>query len=82
MCVAGVTVSAVGQGGLTSIRNYGELVETSWNWTMDKPVFLGPNGTLTQANPADAGAAFSLVVGFPSSPTKLFINIREPILLT
>lgn len=77
--IVGITVSSVTAGADVEVRNNGELTETSWNWDINKPVFLGPNGVLTQMNPRDNGAAFSLILGFPTSPKTLFITIREPI---
>lgn len=78
--VVGITVSAVGAGELTVVVRSGEVEESSWNWDTDLPVYLGTNGTLTQVPPV-IPAAFSLVVGFPMTSTKLFVSIREPIIL-
>lgn len=80
--IVGITTSAVSAGEDAAVRNYGELAEASWNWDISKPVYLGANGLLTQNNPRDTGAAFLLVVGFPTSPTTLFITIRDPIFLS
>lgn len=78
--VLGMTTAAVSVGGDVNVIRQGEVEEPSWNWTIGSPVYLGNNGVLTQTLPN--GAAFSLIVGFPVTPTKLFIALREPIILS
>jgi hypothetical protein len=41
-------------------------------------VYLGTNGLLTQTLP-ESPAVFSLIIGFPTTATTLFVAIREPI---
>lgn len=77
--VLGMTTGAAGAGAVATIQTGGELTEPSWNWDVALPVYLGTNGQLTQVAPA--APAFQLIVGFPISPTTLFINLREPISL-
>ena len=79
--VVGITTGAANAGTEASVQNAGEMEEPSWNWDTTKPVYLGPMGMLTQVEPDAAGAAFALIVGFPSTPKKILITIREPILL-
>lgn len=79
--VIGLSTGAVSQSAQATIQSYGELVEPSWNWTQDVPVYLGADGYLTQTPPASPAAKFSLVVGFPTSATSLFIKIGIPIIL-
>jgi hypothetical protein len=79
--VVGMTLNAAVADDSVSLQNFGEVTEPTWNWDMTKPVYLGPNGVLTQVVPTVEYAKFSLVVGFPSSPKSLFVNIREPIFL-
>jgi len=77
--VLGLTNGAVAQGDEATIVTYGEVVEPSWNWTLDDPVFLGTNGMLTQVVPT---TGFLQRVGFPNgAPTKLFVDIDTPITL-
>ena len=77
--VAGITTAAFSAGDAVTLVSLGELVELSWNWTPDAPVFVGANGVLTQTLPA--GAAFSQVVGVATSPTSMFVRLREPVTL-
>lgn len=74
--VLGITVGAVSAGGLASIQTSGEITELSWAWTLGAPIFLGLTGLMTQTPPT---SGFSLVIGFPITSTKIFINIREPL---
>lgn len=75
----GVTLSAAGAGSAISVQLGGDIEEPSWNWTLGTPVYLSANGLMTQTPPAYP--SFSLVVGFPVTATRLFIALREPIIL-
>ena len=76
--VLGITTGAATNGQSVMIQSHGEMVEPSWTWTLNQPVFLSTNGLLTQTPPT---TGFSQIVGFPTSATSLFINIREPLTL-
>jgi hypothetical protein len=77
--VLGMTTGAVAESGTATVRIEGEITESSWTWTLDIPVWLSTNGLMTQTPPT---TGFSLIIGFPISATKLFIDIREPIFLS
>lgn len=78
----GLTTGAASSGSDATIQPFGEIVEPSWSWALNEPVFLGANGLLTQVVPEPGdSAAFQVIVGFPLSATSLFIRIDEPILL-
>lgn len=79
--IVGMSLNAAAPGGALSVMRSGEVLEPSWNWDTTLPVYLGANGLLTQTPPV-APAAFSLIVGFPTSATGLFISVREPIVIT
>jgi hypothetical protein len=76
--VLGMTVGAAMAGADVTIQSGGELVEPSWNWAMGIPVWLSANGLLTQVVPV---SGFSLIIGFPITATKVFIDIKVPIFL-
>lgn len=76
--VVGVTIGAAIQGTTAIIQDSSEIEEPTWSWTVGIPVWLGENGVLQQVLPS---SGFALRVGFPMSPTKLYINICEPIFL-
>lgn len=80
--VIGITVNAADINTQVLIQTQEELDDPSWFWDMSHPVYLGLNGVLTQVPPTSPGSAFSMVVGFPITSTSLFINLREPIVLS
>lgn len=75
----GMTLTAVIAGDTVSVQRYGVIEESSWNWTPGLPVYLGHAGVPTQTLPGDA--VFAQVVGFPTTPTRLFLAPREPVFL-
>lgn len=77
--VLGMTTGAAALGDIATIQTGGEMTEPSWAWTLDTPVWLGSNGLLTQTAPA---SGFSLIIGFPITATKMFVDLREPIFLS
>lgn len=79
--ILGMTTGAAAQGNPAEVVRAFEMEEQSWAWTPGAAVFLGATGVLTQSVPEVPEAAFSLIVGFALTPTRLFINVREPILL-
>lgn len=78
--VLGMTIGAATAGAALDVVRVGEVEEPSWSWAPGMPVFLGVDGVPTQSLPATA--AFSLVVGFAISATRLFVSIREPVILS
>lgn len=76
--VLGLTLGATSTGAVAYIVNGAEVVEPSWAWTPLEPLFLYQDGLLTQTPPGP-DAAFSLVVGFATSPTSAMIRVETPI---
>jgi hypothetical protein len=76
--VIGITISPVNLGGNVRIQTFGELRDTSWNWSLTAPIFLGIDGGLTQVSPT---TGFSLVIAKVISKDTIFINIQQPIVL-
>jgi len=76
--VLGVTTGAVAAGDLATIQVSGELVEPSWAWALNQPIYLGADGLLAQSPPL---AGFSLIVGFPLTATSMLVAIAQPIAL-
>lgn len=74
--VYGLTMHSALQGELVTVQIAGTQTEPSWSWDVTKPVFVGLNGVLTQTVPITGQ---TLVVGYPNSPTKLFIDRQPPI---
>jgi hypothetical protein len=55
------------------------MTEAGWAWTIGSPVYLSANGTLSHTAPS---SGFALVIGFALTATKIFIDIKQPIILT
>lgn len=79
--VLGITLGAFNTGTLGTVMRLGEIIEPTWNWTLNQPIFLGTNGLLTQTPPVSP-AVFLQIVGFPILPTSMFVDLRDPISLT
>jgi hypothetical protein len=79
--VIGVTLNAGLQGASIDVANGQEIIEPSWNWDVNLPVFLGLNGALTQVVPTYPTSVFSLMIGMPTSTTSIFVSIGSPISL-
>lgn len=77
--IVGVTLNAASLGGTLNVVKNSEVVEPSWNWNINSAVYLAANGSLTQTVPTKQDVNFLVVVGFPISPTTLFVNIGIPI---
>jgi hypothetical protein len=76
----GLSFNAVAPNGAVVIKSSGFLEDTNFAFLVDKPIYIGANGTLTQT-PPQAPAVFLLRVGVAVSATKFFIKIERPILL-
>jgi hypothetical protein len=76
--VLGMTTGAASMGYTAMIQTGGEMTEPSWSWVLDTPIWLSSSGMLTQVAPV---TGFSLIVAFPITATKVFINLHEPIFL-
>lgn len=76
--IQGLTLGAAAAGAGVLLQRAGDVTEPSWSWTPETPVFLGPDGQLTQTPPDDS-AAFTLCVGFAATPTTLVLRFEAPI---
>jgi hypothetical protein len=80
--VVGITLNAANPGFEVSIALHGDVEEPSWSWEPNKPVWVGSNGVLTQVEPSvENGDAFSQVIGFAWTPTKVFLRVQPPLSL-
>lgn len=78
--VLGVTRAATEQGQLALVATNTEIVEPSWSWTPQEPVYLARDGLMTQNPPEPVdGATFSLEVGFALAPDTLLVRIGPTI---
>jgi hypothetical protein len=75
--VLGITLSAAVSGSELNIQRSGALDDSGWNWALGR-VWLGANGSLTQT-PATEGN--DVLIGTAVAPTRLILNIQDPIRL-
>lgn len=68
----GIITAAVMAGAAIRVQPAGLVTEGSWNWNQG-PIYLGPNGTLTQVVPL-TGAIFE--IGASAGPTRLMVAPR------
>jgi len=76
--VLGMSDAAYLDGETVKVIREGLVEFVGWSFNPAQPIYLSTNGVLTQSASA---TGFSQIVGFAESPTKLFVNLREPILL-
>jgi hypothetical protein len=76
--VVGIAINGGPTGTTINIQQLGSLTLSSWNWTLGQPIFVGPNGPLTQTVPT---SGFSQIVGIPVSSTSFTIGLQPPILI-
>ena len=73
--VLGITTGAAARDSPASVRVGGIMTEPTWNWDLDKFIYLGANGLLTQTPPA---TGFLLEMGWPINPTSMMVDIKLP----
>ncbi len=72
--IIGITVGAALSGSLVNIMANGEL-DGFYGLTVNEPVYLSTNGTITQALPT---AGYLQKLGVAISATSILINISNP----
>jgi hypothetical protein len=77
--ILGISVTAGNVSEITNVARVDTLIEPTWSWVPNEPLYLGINGFITQTPPT---SLFLLSVGVALSPTKIFINIGIPIILS
>ncbi len=75
--VLGVSTGAADAGASVQVQTYGEMVEASFSFTPELAVYASTNGLMTQTPPA---SGFKRGIGFALAATKLFIDLREPVI--
>ena len=76
--IAGLATSAAVLGSMVGPLGYGEYEDLSWTWVPGVPIFLGPQGTLTQLAPT---SGWLQVVARPLTSKVIAIQIEDPIRL-
>ncbi|WP_080758107.1 hypothetical protein [Comamonas testosteroni] len=76
LALLGVTVSAAEAGQPINVQRMGHIDDEAWQLQPGKRVFLGGRGRLTQEPPQ---AGYDVLIGMAISPTRLLLNIQDPI---
>lgn len=76
--VYGITKQAINNNSAGLAQTYGPVENDTWNWEPGKAIFLAEDGEMTQTPPS---SGFSLVVAYPITATRIFIDIGIPIML-
>lgn len=74
----GVTLTAADAGQPIDVQRSGAITDSAWSWTPGQRVYLGLGGALTATPPA---AGFDVLIGTALSPTRLLLNLQDPIAL-
>jgi hypothetical protein len=74
----GVTVGASAEGEPNTAVLYGLMIEPSFSWAPDLPIYCGVDGALTQECPLSGTLQ---IIGYPAGPQGLLVAIRQPIIL-
>ena len=76
LALLGVTVSAAEGGRPINVQRMGHIDDAAWQLQPGKRVFLGGQGRLTQEPPQ---GGYDVLIGMAISPTRLLLNIQDPI---
>lgn len=71
----GITLTAAPAGEPVNVQRSGVIDDASWSWAPGR-VWLGIDGRLTQAPPADG---FDVLIGAAMSTTRITLNLTDPI---
>jgi hypothetical protein len=74
----GVTLTAADAGAPIDVQRSGAITDSAWSWTPGQRIYLGIGGALTTTPPA---AGFDVLIGTALSPTRLLLNLQDPIAL-
>lgn len=81
--VVGISENAAAIGDSVVIIRRGLMIEPSWHWTPDVPIWCAIGGTLTQTPPDTAGGdSWLWLIGFAIATDTMVVNPRDPIVLT
>ncbi len=76
--VLGLTTTAAPSGEIVQVQCQGDMTDGAWSWTPDLPLFVGPQGQLTQTPPT---SGWLMRVGVAVSPTAIVIGLQPAIQL-
>lgn len=77
--IIGMSVTAGTTGAQIKMLSYGKHTDGSWSFDPNLPLYLGDNGTITQVTPITGNV---VVLGHAQSATTIFLDIKQPIVLS
>jgi len=77
--IIGVALHGASPGDDVEIVPLGNIEDSVWQFVPDLPVFVGATGLLTQT--VQSNFTFVRGIGFATSPTTAFVDLRTPIFL-
>lgn len=69
--VLGITLNT------TTVKLFGKVTNSLWNWDITKPIFLGTNGLLVQD--ISGVEKFLQRIAIPLTPTTIFLDLFDPV---
>lgn len=76
--IIGVSTQAINAGANSKVLQYGIIVDDSFNFYSNMPIYLGKNGTLSQD--VAIGAQFLLQVAVALTQNQILVDIQEAII--
>lgn len=77
--ISGILTVAALTNQTSILRTDGIIVNPTWNFTVNQPVFLGLNGSIVQI--IEPTAKFLISVGTVMTPNSIAVDIGQPLLL-
>ena len=72
----GLTLSSADTGQPVNVQRYGHVDDDGWAWPVGARIYLGRQGRIQVGPPA---GRFEVLIGAALSPTRLQLNIQDPI---
>lgn len=71
-----LSITAATADNPINVIYFGTHTDALWTWSVNTPIFLGANGSLTQT---PSNTIYNQIVAIPISETVIKINIHQPV---
>jgi len=78
--ILGLSLNSADPGGSVRVLTFGRCEDTSFNFDVSKPIYLGKNGAVVQD--IDNGAVFIQRLGRVLKNNEILIDLDEPIIIS
>lgn len=78
--VLGITRSAANTGNSLRVVTHGRIDDTTFNFNVNEPLFLGDNGNITNLSPSLSGEYITRI-GYGLGAGSIFVEIEQPTLI-